>query len=567
MAKYDMNINNIMLALQAVQALPDEVFTPLMNEDTVTAIINQVYVPIHTRNTHLNADDTKRLFGIGSLDDINELKNLTPRELAQRTVVFYKARFDITPDRNKGALRKATQCFGMGDKAEELINSICERAGIKRIPQGGIGGGDDPDTETSAPSEPKPKKTDAQEKDKRAKRMQKHKTGELPVQPVPTASEPQSVPAQQAQVTTAEAPVTSGTEEPVTEPPAIGTAFPASGLNFVLYKPSEAYQKPARKAVIENYFYDETISMFYGQAGSYKTFWAVWEGISFTIGKELCGMPIDAEPQKVLYISLEMTAKDIADRLHKMTKALTPSERKTVDENFTIISAEDTTGMRANSINFLSALEALCKDKGFNIIYIDSFADYVAGCDIRNETSMGDVISALREFTLKNHVSFRIIHHGTKPTQDYSGSMAGIHTIRDLVDQVYLVKASDTQEVTVTSDAQKDKSAKSRHGKAITLLLKFLDDNESFSFMRIQETETASHIERYKRMISTIEENQGISAGDLKDKMGNGKDLSKMIADAISAGAVIMHIEKSDRGSARKCHYTADYYHEYIERN
>lgn len=215
MAKYDMNINNIMLALQAVQALPDEVFTPLMNEDTVTAIINQVYVPIHTRNTHLNADDTKRLFGIGSLDDINELKKLSHRELLNSVIVFYKARFDPTPDRNKGALRKATQCFGMGDKAEEFINSVCEQAGIKHIPQGGIGGGGEaPDTETPAPSEPKPKKTDAQEKDKRAKRMQKHKTGELPVQPVPTVPEPQGVPAQQAQVKPAEAPVTSGTEEP-----------------------------------------------------------------------------------------------------------------------------------------------------------------------------------------------------------------------------------------------------------------------------------------------------------------------------------------------------------------
>ena len=212
MAKYDMNINNIMLALQAVQALPDEPFAPLMTDEVSEAIVNQLFVPISTRNTHLNAKDTKRLFGISNLEDIEELRKLSPRERANRATVFYKARYDITPERNKGALRLATQCFGMGDKAEDFINTIFDQAGISRIPNGGIGGGEDTVT---APSEPSSEKTEAQ---KRAKRMQKHKTGELIVQqsdvPVASATEVQPDLKERTQVKPAEVSVQSGTEEP-----------------------------------------------------------------------------------------------------------------------------------------------------------------------------------------------------------------------------------------------------------------------------------------------------------------------------------------------------------------
>lgn len=220
MAKNDMNINNIMLALSALHALPDEAFQPLMTDEVNTAIINQVFIPINTRNTHLNARDTKKLFNISNLDDIEELRKLSRRELAERSVAYYKARYDITPDKNKGALRNATQCFGMGDKAEDYINTICAQAGCHRIPQGGIGGGDlpIPPTETTAgepilQSELKPEKTDAQEKAKREKRMKKHTTGELPVQPVAQATTTPPTTPQPAQEKPAENPIASGTEE------------------------------------------------------------------------------------------------------------------------------------------------------------------------------------------------------------------------------------------------------------------------------------------------------------------------------------------------------------------
>ena len=149
MAVFDMNMNNIRFALKAVQALPDEYFLPLMNDDTASAIIKQLFVPIKGRNTHLNADDTKELFGIQSLDDISELEKLSRKQLAVSSIVYYKARFDGTPDRNKGALRKVTQCFGMGNDAETYINNVCSAAGISHIPQGGIGGGGGSENEIS----------------------------------------------------------------------------------------------------------------------------------------------------------------------------------------------------------------------------------------------------------------------------------------------------------------------------------------------------------------------------------------------------------------------------------
>lgn len=354
----------------------------------------------------------------------------------------------------------------------------------------------------------------------------------------------------------------SGAEElPV---PFIGTPFLSNGLQFVLYKPSEAYQKPERQSIVNNYFYADTITMLYGQAGSYKTFLAIWEGLSLVLGNSLFGMDIepDTEPQKVLYISLEMSAKGIADRLTRMTKDLTEAERQKVEDNFTIISAEDTANMKAGNESFMNALKQLCTSEGYTVIYLDSFADYIAGKDIRSENDMTIVIDGLRTFTLENHVSFRIIHHGTKPTQDANGSMAGIHTIRDLVDHVYLIKATDTKEIMITSDMQKDRSAKSRYGESVTILLQFISDGASFSFKRIQETETTSHIEKVTNLLRLIQDNQGINAGELRSKNGNPKDHTRLLNSLISNGMVIMETGKTPNGQTANLYYTSDHWNE-----
>jgi len=344
----------------------------------------------------------------------------------------------------------------------------------------------------------------------------------------------------------------------------IGTPFLSNGLQFVLYKPSEADTKPTRKAIIPNYFYEDTINLLYGQAGSYKTFWAIWEGVSLVLGKELCGLPIqDTKQHKVLYISLEMTAKDIAHRLAEMTNDLTQEEKNLVNENFIIISAEDTS-LTAKTNNLLSALGDVCDSNGFDIVYIDALADYTAGFDLRSEGDMTAVINDLRQFVLKHHVSFRIIHHGTKPTQDTNGSMAGIHTIRDLCDYVFLIKADSEKEIMISSNQQKDKSAKSRYSEAITMQARFVSDNGSISFVKLDATETTTHIEKVKKLLTVIEENQGIGKSDLRDKMNRISEFDKIISDAIKAGSIIANPEKSEKGQKKICHYTADYYNEFV---
>lgn len=569
MAKYDMNINNIMLALQAVQALPDEDFLPLMTDEVNTAIINQVYVPIHTRNSHLNADDTKRLFGISSLDDIEELRKLTRRQLAERTIVFYKARYDITPDRNKGALRNATQCFGMGNNAEAYIHSICNKAGIPHIPQGGIGGDI---TTVTVPSEPEPKKVKTEqqkdaEQDAGRKAVEAHHSGKRKSVKETSAEQPapdRSVPTQ------AQPSEQPDNKQLVIEPRKIGTAFLTNGFQLVLYKPSEAYKKPERRSFIDGYYYEDTLVLFYGQASSYKSWWAIWEGVSLAIGKELCGMPIKDGTQKILYVSLEMTAKDIADRLHMMTKDLSPAEQQLVDDNFVIMSAEDESKIRANKKNIYDALRDVCREKGIKTIYIDSLADFIAGLNIRDEIAMGDVVTDMRNFILQNHVSFRIIHHGVKPVQTSEGksdgSMAGIHTIRDLADQVYAMKVMNENEIRITNDMTKDSSAKPRYGKALTFTVKFQTDEQdgTFSFKRLQDNETTSHIEKVKIILTAIEEEQGIIAGDLRKKCGNFTGYAQVLEGLIKAGTVIVDSVKGGSGSNKKCHYTAEYWNDYI---
>lgn len=519
MAIFSQNNDGLLGALEIIKGVPDAAFTDILNdEQRMTAIRDQ-----------FNKLYSNRKVGDGKAS-VKFFEPSNDRDLLNRIIVYYNARIKWTDPQQRGQIRQNLSCFGQPDGII-WINSVCQDAGIS--------------------FEGKPTATIKTEQEKEADQaaardaVADHLSGKKKA----VKEQPKPIPIPETINQNADQ---ADHQEPVQ--PETGAAFLANGIQFILYKPSEAYQMPERSAIIDNYFYDDTISLLYGQAGSYKTWFALWEGVSLVVGKELCGLPVNDPDHKVLYLSLEMTAKDIADRLNGMTKDMTAAERQKVDENFLIVSAESTPGMKAND-EFLTALSQLCDDQQFDVIYIDSLADYIAGYDIRSENDMTAILDKLRTFVLKHHVSFRIIHHGTKPTQDTNGSMAGIHTIRDLVDHVYLVKANTQKEITVSADMQQDKSAKSRYGEPTTLLLKFVSDSGSYAFKRIQDAETSSYIEKLSELLTIIKENPGISAGELRTQLHNPKYLTKLIENAVKAGSIIMEKETTAGNRSPKQRY------------
>ena len=266
-------------------------------------------------------------------------------------------------------------------------------------------------------------------------------------------------------------------------------------------------------------------------------------------------MPINDGEHKVLYISLEMTSKDIGNRLTGMLKELGAADREKVNQNLKIISAENTNGMKATD-DFLSALSQICMENHFDIVYIDAFADFIAGHDIRSEGEMTATLDKLRAFVLQNHVSFRIIHHGTKPTQDSNGSMAGIHTIRDLVDYVFLIKVTGESEVKISDDMLVDSSAKSRYSSPMTKTLKFIADGGSYSFKVIEETEMGSYIGLYSKVMEQIKNKPGITFSEIRDNLRNPKNLAVVLKNAETIdGAITMEKEKSKRGRQTQHYY------------
>ena len=350
----------------------------------------------------------------------------------------------------------------------------------------------------------------------------------------------------------------------------LGTPFTAgNGFRFVVYDIDDALQKPERRPIIKNYFYENTLNMIYGQAGCGKTWWAIQEAISITLGKKLLDLDIEKDPDgmqvphRVLYISLEMTVKDIADRIKEVMTGLglDPVEQRLIKNDLQIVSFEDTPNMLAGTFGFLDALGDLCRYQNYDIIYIDSFSDYTAGFDIRSEDHMRNVISKLREFTTRYNVSFRIIHHGTKPMADGSGgSMAGIHTIRDLVDTVIALSVDkDNKDVIrITSDQTVDPSAKARYKRSLDLWVKRISDEETyFSFVRKHESPADEDLR--ERILEAVREKQGITAGELKQEVGNYKDLVKIREKMVSDKVLRMESISSSRGKDTKMFFTMDY--------
>ena len=172
---------------------------------------------------------------------------------------------------------------------------------------------------------------------------------------------------------------------------------------------------------------------------------------------------------------------------------------------------------------------------------------------------MRRVITALRTFTINNSVSFRIIHHGTKTYTDGSGgSMAGIHTIRDLVDCVVSIKQKQ-DELTITNDQIQDPSAKNRYNKPITMTAGIKSDGESyFSFYLKTEDEKIDSIAMKEKILKIVRENEGITAGEMRDKIYK---IDYGIRDALVANEELYKLEEStERGKNKKRYYTIDYY-------
>ena len=349
-----------------------------------------------------------------------------------------------------------------------------------------------------------------------------------------------------------------------------GTYKAENGFTFKIYDIAEAIKKPERKPIVKNYFYDRTISLIYGQAGTYKTWWSLFEAVSLVLGKQILDMDIEPDPDDlphdVLYITLEMTAKDISDRASQICKNLTPEEKRKVNDHFRILSYEDTIGISATSRGFLDALGELSEKPGFNfdIVYIDSFSDYVAGFDLRSEDHMRRVINDLRRLTVDYHLNFRIIHHGTKTFSDGSGgSMAGIHTIRDLVDSVLSMKQTAKDEIKITSDQLEDPSAKTRYGKPKTLYIGVETDQETyFNFYPKAENEKSGNLVQMSRILTEIMNNQGITAGELKENLGR---IDYKLRDSMIGNSLVMTTEKNGRGKDTKHFYTIEYYNDHRE--
>lgn len=349
-----------------------------------------------------------------------------------------------------------------------------------------------------------------------------------------------------------------------------------NGFRFNVYDISEAHKRPERDPIIKNYFYEQTINLIYGPAGSMKTWWSLYEAICLTLGKSMLGMDVETrwKPETygeneyryhdILYITLEMTAKDIADRVAELCEGLTPQEKRTVNEHLKILSYEDTVGISAGNRYFLDGLgEMVEKMLGTNIIYIDSFSDYVAGFDLRAEDHMRRVINDLRFLTVNYFVSFRIIHHGTKTYPDGSGgAMAGIHTIRDLVDSVVSIR-QNKDELTITNDQSVDPSAKMRHSKPTTLTAGIKSDGMTYlSFYPKAENEKISNMTMMSNILTAVKEKQGITAGELKKDLGK---VNVRLRDSMIGTQLIMIAEKSDRGVETRRFYTVDYYNDHKE--
>jgi len=129
----------MMTILSAVSKLPDDKFTDILsNPEQIQVIREQVYSPIKSKNVRtdtgkMNKAEIENCFNVSLTSAPNDKYEIedhnTDRQIINVAIAYYKSRIDATPERNRGLLRKAVECFRQGDGID-WINQTCNTAGI-----------------------------------------------------------------------------------------------------------------------------------------------------------------------------------------------------------------------------------------------------------------------------------------------------------------------------------------------------------------------------------------------------------------------------------------------------
>jgi hypothetical protein len=267
-----------------------------------------------------------------------------------------------------------------------------------------------------------------------------------------------------------------------------------------------APQKPL-EWVIEQLISAGSVSLFYGEPGSKKTYALLSLAVCVALGKPWLGFTI--QPQKVLIIDEESGER-------RLTLRIGAALRGEIGDEDTPLEFVSLAGFMLDKKEDAEDLQALIEKRGAGLVIIDALADVMTG-DENSKQDTQPVFTTLRRIAEKTNAAIIVIHHSNR-----KGGYRGSSAIKGALDLMVKIISDEG------SHWIQFKSEKSRDIEAVKFTAKATWTEDQFYLSEVDEEEKPKPLSRSQKYIMRYLEENGPSP--LPDIMGAADSCSPQAA-------------------------------------
>jgi hypothetical protein len=301
--------------------------------------------------------------------------------------------------------------------------------------------------------------------------------------------------------------------------------------NYALRNDNDAMKpQPPIDYIIVDLITNSSLNVFYGEAGSKKTYSAISMAIAVANGKDWLGFATKKSP--VLIIDEESGEKRLSRRLNEVMRG---AGCEATGKLFYISLA----GFKLDKKEDVKTIESEINRTESKLVIFDALADIMDG-DENSKKDVQPVMNALRKIADNTDSAIILIHHSNK-SGGYRGSSA-IKASSDLMVQV----ASDLDESVITF-----KTEKNRDGTYISWSAEATWDDELFYLESTSPISKNNGREEY--IITYLSENgESLVSDIIENPVGYSKQgIRKTIYSLAKEGRIVRSNPETGNKSAK----------------
>jgi len=277
---------------------------------------------------------------------------------------------------------------------------------------------------------------------------------------------------------------------------------------YVLRNAAYALQPlPSIEWIIDQLISAGSVSMFYGEPGSKKTYALLSLAVCVGLGRSWLGLEV--KPRKVLFVDEESGERRLALRMGAAIRG------EFGDEN-TPLEFVSLAQFKLDNKDDRKELQKLIEQTEAGLVVIDALADVMDG-DENSKQETQPVFTALRKIAELTGVAIIIIHHSNK-----SGGYRGSSAIKGALDLMVKIESEDS------SSWINFKSEKSRDGAAVNLTAVAHWAEDQFYLREADTCMEEKQLNRSQKYVMRYLKKNGASS--LPDIMGSADQCSSSAA-------------------------------------